>query len=507
MFLLNITRNDLLGILPAAKNIAEIGVYRGCFASRINKECSFNQLHLIDPWSLDPNDEYVRKYNCRDDMDALYKQILTRFDNEISLGKIVLHRDYSYNVAKQLPNNYFDWIYVDGMHSYEAVYKDLIEFAPKMKEDGFILGHDFSNTPLGRKMMFGVVAAVRRFSGESDWKIILITNEDAPSYLLARNTDSERYKKLMHSLLNRPGISIVEIDDSMLSYFAQTPLKYLDGKRKHIISIVPTAVDNGFSCVRRPDSPASAHDVCQPAGEDNGKNKCEESIHPGSSQAVIASIVSAKTETEKVDLFYTKDHLRDDIEKKGWTVGDFTYGRPKILGSGAKLHIGKFCSISSGVRILLGYEHRTDWVTTYPFSVLIKRGWTKGRGIKGHPHSKGNVVIGDDVWIASDSTILSGVTIGTGAVISTCSLVTKDVPSYSIVAGVPARVAGYRFRPEIIEKLLATAWWERSVEEINEIIPFLLSDDPTAAIDWLETHPALSEQEEQTEQEEQDYHE
>ena len=187
--------------------------------------------------------------------------------------------------------------------------------------------------------------------------------------------------------------------------------------------------------------------------------------------------------------FYTKDHFNRQIQKLGWTIGEFTYGQPAVMGKQAKLHIGKFCSIAAGVRIFLGNEHRADWVTTYPFTVLVDKGWKNARGIKGHPHSKGDVVIGHDVWLASNSTVLSGVTIGTGAVVSTAAVVTKDVPAYAVVGGVPARVIRYRFAPDIIEGLLATQWWERSAEHINELIPLLLSPDPGLAIRWLEEHP------------------
>jgi acetyltransferase-like isoleucine patch superfamily enzyme len=74
--------------------------------------------------------------------------------------------------------------------------------------------------------------------------------------------------------------------------------------------------------------------------------------------------------------------------------------------------MGAFCSVASGVQILLGGEHRPDWVTTYPFSAL----WAKGRHLPGHPASKGDVVIGNDVWIGAEAMILSGVTIGDGRI-------------------------------------------------------------------------------------------
>ena len=71
---------------------------------------------------------------------------------------------------------------------------------------------------------------------------------------------------------------------------------------------------------------------------------------------------------------------------------------------------------------------------------------------------------------------------------ATHAIVTKDVPPYSVVAGVPAKITRYRFKPDIIERLLATKWWERSIEEINEFIPLLLMRDPSGVIHWLENH-------------------
>ena len=138
------------------------------------------------------------------------------------------------------------------------------------------------------------------------------------------------------------------------------------------------------------------------------------------------------------------------------SVGKFTYGTPNILNiweNSAHVKIGNFCSIASNVNIYTGGNHRTDWVTTYPFGHIHKSIFNKFNG-KGHPTTKGDVVIGNDVWIGSNVTIMSGITIGDGAVIANNSHVVKDIDPYSIVGGNPAKHIKYRFTPEQIEKLL-----------------------------------------------------
>ena len=135
-----------------------------------------------------------------------------------------------------------------------------------------------------------------------------------------------------------------------------------------------------------------------------------------------------------------------------YAIGDKTYGNPKILfsDSGRTLSIGNYCSIADGVVIMLGGEHRLDWVSTYPFAQYYSE-WSD---IKGHPATKGGVTIGNDVWIGRDAIILSGVAIGDGAVIGAGAVVAKDVMPFSIVVGNPARHIRYRFDEKEISKLI-----------------------------------------------------
>ena len=138
----------------------------------------------------------------------------------------------------------------------------------------------------------------------------------------------------------------------------------------------------------------------------------------------------------------------------------------------ATLRIGSFCGIGPNVTILLGLEHRPDWVTIYPFNRFL----SEYIDLKGNPATKGPVVIGNDVWIGMNSFILSGVTIGDGAVIGACSVVTRNVGPYTIVAGNPAKVIRKRFDQETIDKLLKIKWWDWNIERIKENMPLLLSN-------------------------------
>jgi acetyltransferase-like isoleucine patch superfamily enzyme len=154
-----------------------------------------------------------------------------------------------------------------------------------------------------------------------------------------------------------------------------------------------------------------------------------------------------------------------------YDVGNYSYGFPEVLdsGEGAKLRIGKFCSFAPGAKILLSAEHQVSSVTTYPFDVF----WG---GVKGPP-SKGNVAIGNDVWVGYGAIILSGVTIGDGAVIGAGAVVSHDVPAYAIAAGNPARIIKYRFDERLIEYLLRIRWWDWPIKRIQELYPLLTDVD------------------------------
>ena len=172
-----------------------------------------------------------------------------------------------------------------------------------------------------------------------------------------------------------------------------------------------------------------------------------------------------------------KQWQRDcEIRKAMWSnplieVGDFTYGRPFVhmWDKTTRLKIGKFCSIAGNVHILLGGEHHTNFITTYPFDVLLDGNSTP---------SKGDVTIGNDVWIGENVTILSGVTIGDGAVIGAGSVVAKDVPQYAVMVGNPAKLKRFRVKKKPPE------WWNWPLEKIAEAAPLLMEEDTDALMEF-----------------------
>ena len=171
------------------------------------------------------------------------------------------------------------------------------------------------------------------------------------------------------------------------------------------------------------------------------------------------------------------------------SVGRFTYGYEHAevyqWHEGAGLEIGAFCSIGGGLRVFLGGNHRTDWVTTFPFGHVFEE-QLGTFGVEGHPATKGDVIIGNDVWIGANVTILSGTVIGDGAVIATNATVAGEVEPYEMVGGNPAKHLKFRFNEETRARLWTLKWWDQPVEVIKQIAPLLSSAPDAKALDEIE---------------------
>lgn len=198
----------------------------------------------------------------------------------------------------------------------------------------------------------------------------------------------------------------------------------------------------------------------------NGKNPDPNMIHP------IAG--------------YDKEiYVKPTLTNPNIIVGDFTYIADSEFEShvthlypwnGDKLIIGKFCQIAAGVEFVMnGANHQMNAVSTFPFYTL--EGWEMDPPAQMDLPLKGDTVIGNDVWIGQNAVILPGVHIGDGAIIGANSVVGSDIEPYTIVVGNPAKPLRKRFDGELIDLLERFRWWDRSIAEINDLIPLLTCSD------------------------------
>ncbi|MBU3129083.1 CatB-related O-acetyltransferase [Clostridium tagluense] len=159
-----------------------------------------------------------------------------------------------------------------------------------------------------------------------------------------------------------------------------------------------------------------------------------------------------------------------DFEKK-----NVLYHYPYVNND--KLIIGKYCSIACGAKFIFNSaNHTLKSLSTYPFPIFGEE-WDDAMNVCEAWDNKGDIVIGNDVWIGFEAVIMSGVHIGDGAIIGTRALVTKDVPPYAIVGGIPAQIIRIRFEDSIIEDLLKIQWWNWSTEKISEKLTAIRSGD------------------------------
>jgi virginiamycin A acetyltransferase len=187
---------------------------------------------------------------------------------------------------------------------------------------------------------------------------------------------------------------------------------------------------------------------------------------------------------EKYQLYkFALPYTRNFPTYHKYAVGEFTYGAPIVRDwhQGSTLVIGNFCSIAENVTILLGGNHPTDWVSSFPFGIVFDE--FQDRHYDYSKLTKGDVVIGNDVWIGLNTTILSGITIGDGAIIAAGSIVTKNVEPYAIVGGNPAKLIKKRFSHTEIAKLLKIKWWNWEIEKIKANLDLILSPNIQDFID------------------------
>ena len=207
------------------------------------------------------------------------------------------------------------------------------------------------------------------------------------------------------------------------------------------------------------------------------KNK----IYPrtGDTQTVYLKSVVTRPTIEVGDFTIYNDFVNDprDFEKNN-VLYQYPINNDRLI-------IGKFCSIACGAKFIFNCaNHSLKSLSTYTFPLFFEEWDLPKAEVATAWDNKGNIVIGNDVWIGYDAVIMAGVTIGDGAIIGTRAVVTKDVAPYSIVGGVPAKEIRKRFTPEIIKRLQEIQWWNWPEEKIRESIQAIQSGD-ISAIDKL----------------------
>ncbi|WP_077609756.1 CatB-related O-acetyltransferase [Clostridium sp. Marseille-P2415] len=186
-------------------------------------------------------------------------------------------------------------------------------------------------------------------------------------------------------------------------------------------------------------------------------------------------------------------YLKDIITNPNIIVGDYTmyndfvsdpahFEKNNVLYhypvNNDKLIIGKFCSIACGAKFLFtSANHTLKSLSTYPFPIFFEEWDLDKIHVKSAWDNKGDIVIGNDVWIGYEAVILSGVHIGDGAIIGTRAVVTKDVPPYTVVGGIPAKEVKRRFNEETINKLQQIQWWNWPFNKIQQFLPYIMNGE------------------------------
>ena len=204
MLLTTMPRLDLVKLLPKGGEAAEIGVAEGNFARHILRTVAPERYHLIDPWEHQTREDYkTDAYGnvAADVQESRFQAVSAAFAAEVQSGQVALHRDYSSDAAPLIDDGSLDWVYLDGLHSEAGVAADLRDYSPKVKPDGFLLGHDYTNHSPAQQSGFGVVEAVNAFCAREGWHFLVLTMENFPTYVLVRDPASPAAQILLASVL------------------------------------------------------------------------------------------------------------------------------------------------------------------------------------------------------------------------------------------------------------------------------------------------------------------
>jgi hypothetical protein len=238
-------RENLVRYLPPGGTGAEIGVARGDFSAVLLECAAPRELHLIDPWShLESDDLGGHELLSRVARgpgahlvppaenrlgDEQFRAISTRFAGD---SRVRLHRQFSYKIAAAFPDSFFDFIYIDGNHTYEFVLRDLLDFTPKVKADGLIMGHDFFHNTFADRENYGVIPAVHTYLRRTGFRFVALTWEPFSTYLIARKL--EGFAAEFVDRLLRSGIGVVRLPDELAFAYHDEQYSFPSGPGRRI---------------------------------------------------------------------------------------------------------------------------------------------------------------------------------------------------------------------------------------------------------------------------------
>ena len=243
-------RAEWLRLLPKGGRWAEIGVFAGDNAARILKLCEPSELHLIDPWHFDLDFDWfnppewsplygdarrlVRQLSdwaqipegrhVNEHFERLHRAVVQRYAGD---PRVTIHRAASREVARSIPDRYFDFVYIDGDHRYEAVLADLILYDPKLSEKGIFLGDDFCDHGASENAEYGVVAAVNKFIKRTGPRTLLLNSEVFSFFALFKG-DTPEGARLLQTLIESE-IFFIEISDALIANYHHKPLIRTNG--------------------------------------------------------------------------------------------------------------------------------------------------------------------------------------------------------------------------------------------------------------------------------------
>lgn len=230
VYLIRATREQLLSHLPTGEAVAEVGVANGAFSKVIAATCAPRRLILVDAWAKIDDPAYMADPNNRSlaEGERNYEHVRSLFADNAAVD---IHRALSHDAARDVADGSLDWVYIDAMHTRDAVLSDLRTWGAKVRDDGLIMGHDYAAHTSAKKMGFGVVEAVHDYVRETGRELLMVTAEDYPSYVIAKNINAAATLAFARSVLGEEPVPLFHVTAPETRRFRQHAFRFPNGSR------------------------------------------------------------------------------------------------------------------------------------------------------------------------------------------------------------------------------------------------------------------------------------